>query len=616
MKYSIALMTAAGIMLGCYPAAAVNLVLPTGGKVSVEFIFSDASFSNTLSLVSPSNAAIAITGCQLIPVAPLSGLKLSSAKTSQRGCRVELDADAGTPGIQPFPDNTTLVFNLCADRDGDKSCEDVWSSDPTLNSDHKDHVRTTAIHDADYPNRIFQMAWEDEPNLGDSDFNDFVAVVRVDVDSDGDGLWDDWEKFGIDTNGDGVIDLDLPALGANPLRKDIFLEIDFMDCAVTGSDCATGDTHSHRPKTAATNAVIQAFANAPVANPDGSTGVSMHIDVSNSIAHQNFLNIPGLCFAGGTGIGSFDAVKADPANFGPNNPRRFAYHYVLFTHQQLSTTTSSGCAELPGNDLQVALGGWNVGSGDLDGDGLPDANVGTVQQQAGTLMHELGHNLNLQHGGGDGTNFKPNYLSIMSYAFQVSGIPPSDPDGPGGPLSGRLDYSRVALANLVETALNEPAGIGDGTDNTTFTCPNGTRRNGTGNGAIDWNCDGAATGTSVSVDINGDGTSGTLTGFNDWANIKYDFQSTGSFEDGDHSFSLQTPEIDYPTYLVNARLEGDLNADGRVNCADLAIVRASFGKRSGQFGFDSRADVNNDGVVDVRDLAYVSQRLPAGTACP
>src|SRR5262249_14670461 len=158
----------------------------------------------------------------------------------------------------------------------------------------------------------------------------------------GDGLWDDWEMFGIDTNGDGIIDLDLPSLGANPMHKDIFLEIDYMDCALAGGDCAQGDTHSHRPKAAAIAAVVQAFANAPVANPDGTTGINLHVDVSNAIPHQNFLNIPGLCFPAGQGIGSFDAVKADPANFGPMNPRRFAFHYALFTHQQTPGSTSSG----------------------------------------------------------------------------------------------------------------------------------------------------------------------------------------------------------------------------------------------------------------------------------
>ena len=60
----------------------------------------------------------------------------------------------------------------------------------------------------------------------------------------------------------------------------------------------------------------------------------------------------------------------------------------------------------------------------------------------------------------------------------------------------------------------------------------------------------------------------------------------------------------------------DPNMDGKVDCADLAIVKASFGKRSGQAGFDPRADLNRDGLVDVRDLALVSRQLPVGTRCP
>jgi len=43
---------------------------------------------------------------------------------------------------------------------------------------------------------------------------------------------------------------------------------------------------------------------------------------------------------------------------------------------------------------------------------------------------------------------------------------------------------------------------------------------------------------------------------------------------------------------------------------------ASFGRRTGQTGFDPRADINMDGVVDIRDLYAVSSQLPAGTKCP
>jgi uncharacterized repeat protein (TIGR01451 family) len=290
-----------------------------------------------------------------------------------------------------------------------------------------------------------------------------------------------------------------------------------------------------------------------------------------------------------------------------------------------SACSFSGCAELPGNDSQIALGGWNFlcnggtrngmgccsnadcsgggtcqGGGDLDGDGTSDTDVGTVQQQAGTGLHELGHNLNLGHGGNNWLNNKPNYLSIMNYSFQLGGVPPTDPDGAGGPLVGRVDYSPAQLATLIENNLSEPAGIGDGTDSTVFWCPtDGNTPSGTGpgTGAIDWNCDGdGGTDTGVSSDINSDsgvdcvregangmldtatagddvvaGTrireganlqcdttatgddvqwrpTGPLNGFDDWANIKYDFQTTDDYEDGVHTASVAMIEVDYETY--------------------------------------------------------------------
>lgn len=530
-------------------ARASDLTLPTGGRVSIELLFSDADFHNTLSIVSP-GVAVAATGCKLEPADGLGGIRVLSEKTSQRGCRVDLDADPGTPGIQPFPAGATIRFNMCAQTNADPACEFVWSSDPSQNSDGFDHLRTTPLHPAEFPGKIYQLAWEDQNNGGDQDFNDLIAVLRVDMDSDGDGLWDDWERFGVDTDADGIIDLDLPALGANPMHKDLFIEIDYMDCAVAGSDCPMGDTHSHRPKAAAITAAIQAFAAAPDTNPDGTTGINLHVDVSNSVAHRNTVFIPGTgCPQGGAADGNFDTIKADPANFGPSNPRRFAYHYNLWAHQQPGGSTSSGCGELPGNDFIVTFGSWNLGT--------TNANTGTVAQETGTVMHELGHNLNLQHGGADGTNNKPNYLSVMNYTFQLGGIIPSN----------RFDYSRTALATLNEANLNEASGISGGTDNTRYFCPNGTQRTGSGTGFIDWNCN-AASDASVSVNINGDTTTGTLTGFDDWAHIKFDLQTAGDFEDGDHTHSAPTIEIDEPTarQLQNHAPTARAGIDQTVEC--------------------------------------------------
>lgn len=59
----------------------------------------------------------------------------------------------------------------------------------------------------------------------------------------------------------------------------------------------------------------------------------------------------------------------------------------------------------------------------------------------------------------------------------------------------------------------------------------------------------------------------------------------------------------------------DVNGDGVVNCADLAIVKASFGKKTGQPGFNPIADVNADGIVNVLDLSAVAKQVPAGTVC-
>jgi hypothetical protein len=87
--------------------------------------------------------------------------------------------------------------------------------------------------------------------------------------------------------------------------------------------------------------------------------------------------------------------------------------------------------------------------------------------------------------------------------------------------------------------------------------------------------------------------------------------------------------VNFPNYVANPafaaadlnhaealdQFASDRNGDLLVDCADLAIVKASFGKIDSQPGFDPRADVNMDGIVDIRDLAFVSQHLPAGTRC-
>lgn len=690
------------VLLVSSVASAADLTLTQGGRVSLELISADAAFRNTLAIASPA-IAVAARGCQLEPSVGLTGTPIMSEKTSQRGCRVELDSDPATAGVQGFVAGASFRFNFCAQTDADPECEFVWSSNAASNSDSFDHVRTTALNDAAYPGRIFRLEWEDTTNGGDLDFNDLVAVLRVDTDTDGDGLWDDWERFGIDSNADGTIDLDLPNtlpvdLNADgdttdpgertsPNHKDLFVEIDSMDCNQAGGDCAAGDTHDHTPRAAAVRAAVLAFANANVANPDGTNGITLHVDLNQRIAHQNTLVIPNACFTAPAGT-QFDAVKT--ANFGPANPRRFAFHYAVFAHRQTTGTTSSGCGELPGNDFEVTFGTWNFtcaggtnaggncntnaqcpgstcASADLDGDGNADGDVGTVAQQAGTLIHELGHNLNIGHGGGDWANNKPNYLSAMNYTFQLAGIPPTDPDGAAGPLLGRVDYSRSALATLVENNLSEPAGIGDGTDRTSFFCPGAVNfTNVLGNVAINWNCDLDSVDVGVSSDINGDGAVrcvgagangtlqtaaasddvvaagparimegpnrqcdttalagsddqqwrplGPLTGFWDWNNILYNFQTTASFDDGTHfPVPFQLEEIDHARYVAEVAPDPRLT----MSAAPSTVVTGSTVTYSIQVNNDRPSGARDVVVTDVlpATLTFVSCSATGGGVC-
>jgi uncharacterized repeat protein (TIGR01451 family) len=652
---------------------AADLVLPVGGKVSIELVFAEAAFSNTMALVAPPGAGIArlgnvtLNGCNLVPGTTfnLPGIPLLSEKRSQRGCRVQLDADLNVAGIQAFLPGTVLRFSMCAIADfAPPVCDYIWSSNPLLNVGRAgyspepninfDHLRITPVRPGSFPGRIFELAWEDLPsNLSAGDFNDLVAHVRIDLDSDSDGLWDDWEDAGIDTNGDGILELNLRALGAQVMRKDIFVRYDYMDCAVLGSGCAT--PHSHQPDATAMAEVVNAFANAPVPNPDGSTGITLHLEPGSAVRHYDTANIPGPCAAVGPFVRSLDDVKAGTMPL--NDPKRFTHRYALLAHAQTASGGASGCAELPGNDLIVTL-----------------ANFGeTALRQARTFMHELGHTLGLRHGGDQDTNYKPNYLSLMNYAFQIDGIPQNN----GAP--NRMDYSR-GNNNLDETSLNEMSGIGvaGSTDNTVWTCaPPGLLDSETGGaaGPINWNCLGQSN-ELASGDVNGDricirpGANGVLdldknpmdptkyllggddteligfvhdgpnricettrkpgtddvydrdpanpaqsqqvnilTGFNDWLNLKYDFQGTPDFEDGVHTTAPPDGELDVREFLE--RVAPDPTITKVSPLVAVTGTNVAFTLRTGN---DSATTAENLRLIDnlPPSLAFVSCVAPGG----
>ena len=180
----------------------------------------------------------------------------------------------------------------------------------------------------------------------------------------------------------------------------------------------------------------------------------------------------------------------------------------------------------------------------------------TDNMVAGTFMHELGHNLGLNHGGPQNiptsaVNYKPNYFSIMNYSNQFRGIGMTDIPGPfltttlDPATSYRIDYSEAALPTLFENNLDETTGVsGPATSRdvtvlwTNFgTCKTYGPSNGTpidwdaqppvdatGNCLPDYTAPTPYTAMGISADIAPDGELLALPGGNDWANLIYRFQ--------------------------------------------------------------------------------------------
>lgn len=302
----------------------------------------------------------------------------------------------------------------------------------------------------------------------------FDISVGSDGDLDDDGIPDGVERFGIrDENGDLVTDM--AALGANPCRETIAVEVDYMD----GAD----DGHTHEPKSDAVNEIVNAFDRSPRPAVEScpypgfntSRGIGLLVDVDDAITEQPVV-----------GKGSkFEDIR--DGNF--PSERRPYFHYNLWVHNSKKNDSQSGicCND---RDFVVSLGSWKNQTGE-------------VRDQSGTMMHELGHALGLGHGGTDGVNRKPNHLSVMSYVHQTRGIYDFDVG------ARRVDYSGTALPDLDdESELDENVGIpGDDSDPLWISWLNDDldREWGRGDRAVDWDGDNSIDSGTVHVDVNGDG---------------------------------------------------------------------------------------------------------------
>ncbi|SEV87895.1 hypothetical protein SAMN04488515_0024 [Cognatiyoonia koreensis] len=239
-------------------------------------------------------------------------------------------------------------------------------------------------------------------------------------DSDGDGLQDDWETLGVvktyqrSSNVRVHEAMTLPAWGANPRHKDIFIEIDYAK--------TTAVEMPRRVNQATAQAFASFFADtldvvpaerlarraASLRNLDEVHGISVHLDIGRAPATPAHATIYGDW--GGYSVlePSQEGVRADykdawVANMSP--ARRGIFRYIM------AHGDSGG---------QTAIDNYS--------------SVGPVNNQD-ILAHEFGHALGLGHSGVDrrwgdvDPNCMPVFPSLISYAYQNTGRGFSDGEG-------------------------------------------------------------------------------------------------------------------------------------------------------------------------------------------
>lgn len=319
------------------------------------------------------------------------------------------------------------------------------------------------------------------------------------ADRDRDGLPDAWERYGVLVDAPaGPRWVDLPAMGADPDRPDVFLQIDWM---------ADGK-HDQRPDPEAIRLVIEAFRTAPYRSATGSTGIALHVDAgpgsdlagdrrwghlsrARELPWQDNL---GTFVDGVYDWRAFMQVAERPGGF-LETGRAPIFHYAIFGHyhdrDNPDGSGASGIARgIGGTELLVTLGNFT-------------GHVGTPREQAGALMHELGHNLGLRHGGCDDVNFKSDYASVMNYAFQMAALV-------RGGERDVLDFARGPAPALDASLAEADAGLLDR--------PSGTR------GGASTASRAVPSGTAVKPDLgprpSGSASCADMTAFDDWAVVR------------------------------------------------------------------------------------------------
>ncbi len=270
----------------------------------------------------------------------------------------------------------------------------------------------------------------------------FTSLAVAMEDFDGDGLPNKWETDGADIDGDGVVDLPLDQWGADPEVPDVFVEVDWMVRPATKGFLGFNkqEEKSFAPSEKTIKIVYESFKK---------QGIHLHVDVGpesidfvtgkkwgkksggNEIPYKENFDLGNTPY-------TYEYWDNEVTKQFDQDIRGKVFRHAMFINKYNNCASTGIARGIPDQFFIVAL---------LD-DGSASLNE---RQIAGTFMHELGHTLGLKHGGNNDswTSFKPNHLSIMNYAFQMSGLVGTN----------EITYSSYDLMDLQEDQLDEKKGI-------------------------------------------------------------------------------------------------------------------------------------------------------------